>query len=176
VRLIVIEIENLLTHYANSIAEHPVAKTIGSGLVILGDYMFGGFGEPLQILVLLMLIDLITGIGAGLTKERELREQGICPSAVVTSRTMRNGIWKFIEYLIAVFIANVISLQFGVGSVRAFAIMWLSLTELKSIYENFYKMGLDIPLTQQLFRWSDDYLDKQNKYNKKNRKEEDKKR
>ena len=166
------EIENLLTHYANRIAENPIAKTMGSGLVILGDYMFGGFGEPLQILVLLMLIDLVTGIGAGLTKERELRKQGICPSTVVTSRTMRNGIWKFIEYSIAVFIANVISLQFGVNSIRAFAIMWLSLTELKSIHENFYSMGFDVPLTQQLFGWSDNFLDKKNKYNKKTREKE----
>lgn len=168
------EIENLLTHYANRIAENPIVKSILSGLVVLGDYMFGGFGQPLQILILLMLIDLVTGIGAGLTEEVELKREGGCPESIVTSKTMRNGIWKFIEYSIAVFIANVISLQFGVNSVRAFAIMWLSLTELKSIHENFYSMGFDVPLTQQLFDMGDYYLDKKVKQPKKKKKKEEK--
>ncbi|MFW6282114.1 MAG: phage holin family protein [bacterium] len=164
------EIENLLIYYGNRIVEHPIIKSLVAGGILLGDYLFGGFGQPLQILILLMLIDLITGISSAIVVEQGLKcanEEYTKTKDIVTSRTMRNGIWKFIEYMIAVFIANVISLQFGTESVRSFAIMWLSLTELKSIHENFYEMGFDVPLTQQLFDFADSYLEKEKKENKK---------
>ena len=161
------EIAGLLTYYADKISENPIIKSVIAGLIVVLENMFGVFGQPLQILIMLMLIDLITGIAGAIVTEQGLKrkfQEYRTTTDIVSSRTMRNGIWKFIEYMLAIFIANVISIQFGIDTVREFVILWLTVTELKSVHENFYEMGFEIPLAKHLLSWAEKQVDKKDKF------------
>ena len=146
---------NRLQHYFNRIIECPQIKLILSSICTLIYYLFGAISEPVLIILVLILVDLLTGILKGikikLDYEGTLIKLNTLPRVcyvsikTVRSKAMRNGLLKVIEYFIALFLANMISRMYSLQFFRTMVIYWVALTEFKSILENLYQLDIKVP-------------------------------
>ena len=150
----------LLECYFCAIIEHPIFKSLVAAFVITFEYLFGGFGNPLSILVVLVGVDLATGIAKAGKKQIEINGHTYMSAfctfcSIITSKGLRNGGWKIVEYLAAVFFANAITVTMNAPALRTYVITFLALTEIISIAENMSVLGFDVPFftPAKLRRW-----------------------
>lgn len=126
-----------IRHYILRLIEHPEVKGLFSVLCVALTEIFGTFSEPLQLLLILVVVDLITGLAKG-AKYKD-----------VNSTTIRQSLWKIAEYLIFIFLGNmgerVVAAGLGISGFRGLVIFWINITELISITENLDELGFDIP-------------------------------
>ena len=138
-----------LQYYFMRAMENSILKSIFSVICMAAQFLFGVFDKGLQVLLALILVDFLTGVAKSFKKYYEYDKSANLLSLkslrIIRSRAMRDGLWKIMEYMAALFIANMLTLQAGTPIFRDFIIFWITFTELKSIIENFEIMGLEMP-------------------------------
>lgn len=102
-------------------------------------------------ILVLVLIDLVTGIAASITRSREAERRGLVGEKI-TSRRMRDTVTKFIGYTIALISSHIFTTHFGVDVVVVVS-FYLAVVEFKSVMEN-----LSIILKMDLYKTVSDFL------------------
>ncbi len=111
--------------------------TFGSAIA----YLFGGWGEDLITLVILMATDCIMGvIVAGIFKK-----SGKSVSGTIESKAGWKGLFRKGVTLLIVLIAHRVDLALGVDFVRTATVIGYIVNESISIVENAGLMGIPIP-------------------------------
>lgn len=121
-----------LKYYIRRIFDYPEVKIALSGFCTILTELFGVINEPIQILMILIIVDLITGISKHIKK------------GTVYSRPLRKSCWKVSEYIIFIFLGNM-GQRIGINGFRNLVIFWINFTELISIMENLDDLGFHIP-------------------------------
>lgn len=111
----------------------------------LGTLIINIIGKPtdeLMILLLLMVIDLITGILVSAVWHKSSKTK----SGKLSSRVMFKGIVKKILTLVIVVIAYQLDILLGINVVRYIVIITLIIEEILSIIETITLTGLKVPV------------------------------
>ena len=108
-------------------------KIFVAGICGMFTYIFGGMDTVLQVLVILMVIDYITGVSAAICKK------------VLSSHTGFTGIMKKITILCVVACAHLLGNAMGIGEIRSAVIGFYIANESISIVENSADMGIPMP-------------------------------
>lgn len=104
-------------------------------------YLFGGWTEGMQTLVILMVIDYVTGIMvAAIFKKSSKTERGGLNSNV----GFKGLVKKFVELMIVAAMFRV-DLMLGINYLRDLCVIGFALNELISITENAGLMGIPLP-------------------------------
>ena len=156
----------VLRHYTEQIIESPLLKTILSLMGMGAFHIFGPMVTPMWYLLVVVVVDLITGIAKSVQKKTDNKDYNIRQRIVIIwitlcSKSMRNGLWKIIEYLTAIAMANIISVLVGFPQIREFVIIYIVVTELRSIHENLAVLGFDIPLADGLISRVEDTMNQE---------------
>lgn len=115
-----------------------IAGVVGSGIAAA----FGGFGVALQVLIMFIIVDYITGlVVAGLFQKSGKTENG-----ALESRAGWKGLCKKVFTLVLVIVAAQVDRLIGQGSfVRDAVILTFVVNEGLSILENIGLMGVPLP-------------------------------
>lgn len=113
------------------------AGTIGSLLINL----IGKPTDDLMILLLLMIIDLITGTLVSAVWHKSSKTK----SGKLSSRVMFKGVVKKVLTLVIVVIAYQLDILLGINVIRYIAIIMLIIEEILSIIETITLTGLKVP-------------------------------
>lgn len=114
--------------------EIDIIKTITGGFVAGMTYLFGGMDKLFMALVILMLLDYISGITAAAMEGKLSSSKGI------------KGIYKKTAFLMVVAVAHIIDGVMALGGVaRTLVISFLIANEGLSILENCGNIGVPIP-------------------------------
>lgn len=105
-----------------------------SGIVI--DHL-GGFDGLLKLMLIFMVFDVITGIGASLKAKKKEDK--------TSSTTMFIGVTKKIFTLIPIAMAYLIGNLIGITSLRDIAVIFYVVNDGLSIFENLGKIGIEYP-------------------------------
>ena len=123
-----------------------VASAVGGFLV----YIFGGWDVWLQFLLIVMFLDILTGILKSVYKKSEKTQSGGFRSSVFLKGLIRKGA-SLCVVVVAVQM-DVIFLEMGtpidialIGSIRNAVILFFWLGEVVSILENCGEMGMRLP-------------------------------
>lgn len=108
-------------------------KVAAAGICGMFSYVFGGMDTFLKILVIMMVIDYITGVSAAICKK------------VLSSHTGFTGIMKKIAILCVVSCAHLLGNAMGIGEIRSAVIGFYIANESISIVENSADMGIPMP-------------------------------
>lgn len=111
-------------------------KCVGAVIAIIIDFHFGDISRPLlSAIFMLIIFDFITGIHAAYVSGQEVRSSKIFRTA-----------WKFVLYFMVVSAGYFTEVVIGTDIYISKTIMiFLALTELKSIFENVEKSGYPMP-------------------------------
>lgn len=144
-----------LYYYFNRLFEYPFIKLILSLSATSIQFLFGEINEPVLLIFILLLVDLITGLLKGIKLKLDYHGTYInvknslliCRVSIKTikSRAMREGLLKVIEYFIALFLATMIGKMYSFVFFRTLVIYWIGFTEFKSILENLHAIGIRVP-------------------------------
>lgn len=111
-----------------------IVKSVFGVLGAAASYMWGGFPMVIKLLLVLMVIDFVTGLLAGWAERR------------LSSRIGRQGIARKILTPIMVSVAHFADVALGTGSVfRDGVAFFYVVNEVLSIVENAGRAGLPIP-------------------------------
>ena len=111
-----------------------ILKIVVAGAMSLVSFLFGGWTTLLQILLIFVIIDYVTGLGAG------------AYSGLLSSKVGFRGIAKKIMIFALVAVAHAIDVVLGDNHlVRDAVIFFYLANEVLSIIENAGKTGLPIP-------------------------------
>lgn len=103
--------------------------------------IFGGWNEALTTVVVLMIIDYVTGlVVAGVFKNSPKTETG-----ALESKASIKGLFRKFFMLVFIFIGHRIDLEFGTEYIRDAICISFTINELLSIIENAGLMGVPIP-------------------------------
>lgn len=123
-----------------------VVSAVGGFLV----YIFGGWDVWLQFLLIVMFLDILTGILKSVYKKSEKTQSGGFRSSVFLKGLIRKGA-SLCVVVVAVQM-DVIFLEMGtpidialIGSIRNAVILFFWLGEVVSILENCGEMGMRLP-------------------------------
>jgi toxin secretion/phage lysis holin len=126
------EILKQLRYYGKRALENPEFKMIIAFFCTICNQLFGSFNQPFRVLLVLIIVDLLTGIFKSIKYQK------------FASRPLRKSLWKFCEYMITIFIAHQVEML-GINGFRDLAIFWVGFTELTSINENLIELNVNIP-------------------------------
>ena len=126
-----------ILEFLYSLAPTKLETYVGGGVAFVGvllQHLFGAWSSSLETLLILMVIDYITGIGAACVN----------PNMKLDSRKCAVGIWKKIITLLLIAATHRVDL---IGQTMAMNIVLLFFVgqELLSILENAANCGLPIP-------------------------------
>lgn len=125
----------------NMIAKGPVIMGIAGTILSTVATYFGGWDTALQTLVILMLIDYVTGlIVAGVFKKSTKTDSGALESKAGFKGLLRKGV-----ALMVVLIACRLDIMIGTNFVRDAVVIAYCVNEMLSIVENMGLMGVPIP-------------------------------
>lgn len=111
-----------------------VLKEIGSALGSLFMFLFGSFDFLLKAIIVLMLLDYITGVCSSFVENK------------VNSSIGAKGIVKKVGYLCVITISVILDQLLNTGgSLRTLIISIFIFNEMLSILENSSRMGIKIP-------------------------------
>ena len=119
-------------YYFRQLIRNPEVKAAFSILMVIINQLFGTFNQPVRILLIILVADLLLGIAKG------IKYRNLC------SRKAIQGVRKLLEYLATIFIAYQLELL-AVEGLRDLAIFWICYTELTSIIENLDDLDIIIP-------------------------------
>ena len=126
---------------------------LGAILGGIGGFLFGSWDLPLQILLVAMVLDYISGM----LKAFYLGE--------VSSRTGYKGLIKKVGILFTIVVANLTDLILGLTIFRSAICMFFVMNELVSVLENIALLGVPIPefLSSKLIQTKDLSIKKEEK-------------
>ena len=129
---------------------HHIGVILGG----IGGFLFGSWDLPLQILLVAMVLDYISGI----LKAFYLGE--------VSSRVGYKGLVKKVGILFTIVVANLTDIVFGLTIFRSAICMFFCMNELVSVLENIALLGVPIPefLTNKLIQAKDISVKKEDEY------------
>lgn len=133
-----------MNHYWEQLLEHVSTKSILSALGTAILYLLGGVDETLLFLLVVIILDFVTGTARALRYHR------------FSSRNGCQGIKKVVLYMLALVLGNALEV-IGVPGFRTFVALLIALTEGKSVLENLEELGLD---TKGLSKYLDRERDK----------------
>lgn len=127
-----------------------IVKTIAAGFASLMTFVFGGADIWLQMLLMAVVIDYISGIAAAIYENK------------LSSRTGFLGFLKKLMYFFIVCVAHIIDVVTGAGGVmRNLTIGFMLANEGISVLENCARCG--VPFPQKLLNTLEQIKDKNNK-------------
>ena len=106
-----------------------IVTTVGAGLI----WLFGAWDIAFQVLIILMIVDYITGVMVGYVTKQLSSQRGI------------QGIFKKIAILITVIVAVAVDRVIGSNMLRLATIFCLVGNEGISLLENLSRLGAPIP-------------------------------
>ena len=106
-----------------------IVTTVGAGLI----WLFGAWDIAFQVLIILMIVDYITGVMVGYVTKQLSSQRGI------------QGIFKKIAILITVIVAVAVDRVIGSNMLRMATIFCLVGNEGISLLENLSRLGAPIP-------------------------------
>ncbi len=106
-----------------------IVTTVGAGLI----WLFGAWDIAFQVLIILMIVDYITGVMVGYISKQLSSQRGI------------QGIFKKIAILITVIVAVAVDRVIGSNMLRMATIFCLVGNEGISLLENLSRLGAPIP-------------------------------
>ena len=106
-----------------------IVTTVGAGLI----WLFGAWDIAFQVLIILMIVDYITGVMVGYISKQLSSQRGI------------QGIFKKIAILITVIVAVAVDRVIGSNMLRLATIFCLVGNEGISLLENLSRLGAPIP-------------------------------
>lgn len=118
-------------------------NTIGGVVSIFGSTLaslFGGWDTGLKVLLILMVIDMITGITSALMNKSTKTESGALNSYVTWK-----GIIKKIVTLLIICLAYQLDLALGTSVIRDATVIFFVFNEGTSILENAGHIGIPLP-------------------------------
>lgn len=126
---------------------------LGAILGGIGGFLFGSWDLPLQILLVAIVLDYISGM----LKAFYLGE--------VSSRTGYKGLIKKVGILFTIVVANLTDLILGLTIFRSAICMFFVMNELISVLENIALLGVPIPefLSSKLIQTKDLSIKKEEK-------------
>lgn len=141
---------NKWSYYYKKLTEYPLVKAGYSIFCASMVFLFGEFNEAIKVLIVFIIADIITGMTKSIKMNIEINGDTWITAIwkgfkIVRSKVLREGIAKIIEYGIAIMIANLLSIQYGMEPIRNFVIFWISFTELKSVIENLEDININLP-------------------------------
>ena len=101
-------------------------KTLTNGVIFLGVYMTPMY-EHATVIMILMLIDFMTGLWA--SKSREIK---------ITSNRMKRSVTKFIVYGVSLIIGLMLAQLYGIAYILIAISFFIATVEVKSISENLW--------------------------------------
>lgn len=124
-------------------------KCLGAIVAILIDFHFGDISRPLLTAIfMLILFDFVTGISGAYVSGEQVKSAKIFRTA-----------WKFVLYFMVVSAGYFTEIVIGTDLYISKTIMiFLALTELKSIFENVEKSGY--PMPQKIYQTIKDLISK----------------
>ena len=102
--------------------------------------LLGGVDQQLRALVLIMVLDFISGVLAACIGKSTKTESGY-----LSSKAMGAGVGKKIAYLICVIVAVLLAETTGLTCIREIVIISFVVTECLSVLENCGKVGIKPP-------------------------------
>ena len=126
-------IESTIENIIRFFSESPVFKGIFSFLGWLLTRMYGNVDMAMQAFLVLMFVDLITGL-----IKAEVRNEA---KSFISHEKGRK---KYISYAVVLFVAHMLDTAMIPG-MRNIALFWGTATEARSIMENFELMGVPMP-------------------------------
>ena len=109
-------------------------NSVTSGLLTIATYFLGGWDTAVQVLLLMIVLDYITGILHAIFNKK------------ISSKVGAKGIIKKVGYLIVVAVSVIIDKVIGdTGAIRTVVVYFFVANEGISLVENWGAMGLPIP-------------------------------
>ena len=112
---------------------YNITTTVFSFLGGIATFLLGGWDSIAKALVLLMLIDYITGIIKALSKKE------------LSSKIGFSGILKKVGILSLVFVSVICESYLGILAAREITVMFFAINEGVSILENVAELGIPVP-------------------------------
>ncbi len=116
---------------------------INSVLSAIGGYcvtLLGGIDSQLQALLVIMVLDFLTGLGTAF-----LGRSGKSASGFLSSKAAGAGILKKVAYLVCVIVAVLLENTTGLSFIREVVIVSFVITECLSVLENCTRLGIKAP-------------------------------
>ena len=113
-----------------------IIKIIWGGIIAVLNYLFGGFDMVLRVLLVLIVIDYITGVISAIYNKN------------LSSAIGFNGLLKEVGILAIVAVGHMVSIGLNIAEIRSLVIGFYIANEGISILENTGRMG--VPLPQKL--------------------------
>lgn len=113
-----------------------IIKIIWGGIIAVLNYLFGGFDVVLRVLLVLIVIDYITGVISAIYNKKLSSEVGY------------KGLLKKVGILAIVAVGHMVSVGLNIPEIRSMVIGFYIANESISILENTGRMG--VPLPQKL--------------------------
>lgn len=112
-----------MKHFLKRLIEEPIIKLIISTAGTIISFLIGGFDLALNSFIFLLFLDLFTGLLKAGKQNR------------ISSYIGRQGREKIIGYCTTIIIANILE-QAGMVGIKTYAILWASVMEGISFFEN----------------------------------------
>jgi len=120
--------------YGGSIMDYVVGKSVVSSILACLGFLFGGWDILLQIFLVVMLIDILTGFMASYASGVE-----------ITSKKMYLGGFKKLSMWLLIIVAVMVDTMLGLTYIRFLVVIYNICTEILSIFDNVDKLGTGVP-------------------------------
>lgn len=144
-----------LIHYLHEIFLHPIMKTVLAGIVVLLEFMIGGFDVAIRALLVLLILDFLMWFSVGF--------QNHC----ISKKKMMSWLFKMMLYFVGVSMAHWTDLLIFHTTVefwfQNFIIVYLWVNESLSIIKHLNDLGIKVP--HQFIKRLESYRDQINIWN-----------
>lgn len=124
------------------VLSYKAIATFYSG--VIGGFLltiFGGWTEAMPCLLVLMIIDVITGLAGAVMQKSKKTETGGLSSKSMTTGLIRKGV-----ILLVIIVSAQIDTLLGVDYVKNLSVIAFCINEIISIFENVGVAGIKLPV------------------------------